>query len=92
MDISIPTRRRLLDYWFTVEEDPHVSDLLDVLYLKTIVLPLQRAFFTKHGWPYKIYLINGTGVKVLGRALCDETVETWRASSGKRTNPFHPQG
>lgn len=92
MDISTPTLHRLVDYWYEVDADPYVSDILDVVYIKKIVLPLQRAYFHKHGWPFQIYLINGAAVKVLGRAMCDEKLEAWMASSGKRTNPFHPQG
>lgn len=92
MELSATTIRHLMTYWYTVDENTYVDQLLDVVYLKKIVLPLQRAFFTKHGWPFQIYFINGQCIQVLGRGLCDEKVEAWMASGGKRTNPFHPQG
>lgn len=82
MDISNATIERLLAY-YDVTEDPYVSDLLDVVYESKIVLPLQRAFFKRHGWPYQVFLINGTYMQVWGRARCEETLRAWMC--GKRT-------
>jgi hypothetical protein len=74
MELSSSTLARLLAYWET-SNDPHAQHILDTAYVSKTVLPLQRAFFRTHGWPYQCYLVNGQWVKVYGRALCMETLK-----------------
>ena len=88
MEVSNAQIGRLLAYC-DATGDSRASALLDSLYESKIVLPLQRAFFKMHGYPFQVFLVNGTYMQVLGRAKCEETMMSWM--SRKRTNDFQSQ-